>query len=370
VFRTVAVVLAVTAAVAAPAHGAGPAGWDHAGFDAEDSYYNPGESAINATTIGHLTRRWSVPLRRRAETCPRASAPLVAAGRVVATDELGISAYQVATGALAWRYNWPDPGDAGTPTLAVAGGVLIAANSDCNSASDPDGTLTAIDLATGKLRWRQETGIPIATSVVDKNTVVVSGESSSDELAAIAYQTADGRQAWRKAGFQASSVSASGRILLTTDKSTTAVTITTGVALWKKPRHWRAESATPAADRFLVTDGTALTAVNAATGGVAWTAPGKASDLLATDGRRVYRAAGDTIEAVAATNGRPLWSRRLPAQPTQPVRAGGLLFTGGAALLPTSGAMAAPGTPFIGKQIVTGGRLYTVNGTTLSSYAP
>jgi outer membrane protein assembly factor BamB len=369
-FRTLALSLTVTAAVAAPAHAAGPAGWDHPGFDTEDSFYNPVESAINAGTIAHLNRRWSVPLRRHDGACGGGSAPLVAAGRLFATDQLGISAYQARTGAVLWRYTWPDPDDSSTPSVAVAGGVLIAADEDCHSASDPDGVLTALDVTTGRVRWQHKTEYPIYSFVVDKNLAVVSGESESDELATDAYRAADGRLAWHKAGYSGSSVSADGRMLLTGDTSTSAVAVTTGAVLWTKPRVWRAESATPAADRFLVTDGTALTAVTAATGAVAWTAPGKAADLIATDGRRVYRAADHTIEAVSAVNGRPLWSRQLPAPTTQPVRAGSLLYTAGAVLNAASGALAAPGTPFAGKQVVTGGRLFTVNGTTLSSYAP
>jgi outer membrane protein assembly factor BamB len=372
-FRTVALALTATAAIAAPAPSAGaagPAGWDHPGFDAEDSFYNPVESAINADTVSHLTRRWSVALRRHSPSCSRASAPLIADGRVFTTDELGISAYRALTGTPLWHYDWPDPEDSDTPTLAVAGGVLVAANNDCNSASDPDGTLTALDVVSGRPRWTRETGFPIASVVVDKNMIVVSGESPSDELSTDAYRVADGRVAWRKPGFTGSSVSADGRLLLTRGRATAAVSVTTGATLWTKPRLWRAESATPASDRFLVTDGTALTAVTAATGSVAWTAPAKAAALIATDGRRVYLAAERTIEALSAVNGRPLWSRQLSPTPTQPVRAGGLLYTAGAVLAAATGAMAAPGTPFAGKQVVTGGRLYTVNGTTLSSYAP
>ncbi|WP_203782875.1 outer membrane protein assembly factor BamB family protein, partial [Paractinoplanes rishiriensis] len=344
-------------------------GWEHPGYDAEDSFYNPGESAINTASMPHLTRRWSVQLRQH-ESCPGPSAPLVATGRVIATDDLGISAYQALTGKLAWRYNWPDPLDSDTPYLGVAGNVVIAANSDCNSASDPDGTLTALDLATGRPRWTKEVDIPIYSALVDKNLLVISGESMSDELGTFAYRVSDGQEVWRKMGYLASSVSANGRMLLNKGNSTTAVAVADGAALWTKSRKWLSQSATPAADRFLVTEGMALLAVNAATGAIAWTAPGKAADLLATDGRRVYRASGRTIEAVSAANGRLLWSRQQPTEPNQPVRAGGLLFTGGAVLNPVTGAMVAAGTPFAGKQVIAGGRLFTVNGSTLSSHAP
>ncbi len=368
--RTLAMSLILTTAVAAPAHAAGPAGWDHPGYDAEDSYYNPGESTINVGTIAHLTRRWSAPIRQHEGACGGTSSPLLIGDRLVTTDELGISAYEARTGVVAWRYDWSDPDDSSTPAMAVSGGVLIAANGDCHSMSDPNGTLTALDVATGRVRWKHDLDTPIYSAVVDKNVAVVSGESPSDELITLAYRTSDGHLMWSKPGYTGSSVAANGRILLTKSTTTAAVEVTTGAVLWTKPRLWRAESATPASDRFLVTDGTALTAVNAATGAVAWTAPGKAADLMATDGRRVYRSADHTIEALSAATGGPLWSRQLPATSSQPIRAGGLLYTSGAVLNAASGVVAYPGTPFAGKQIITGGRLYTVNGSTLSSYAP
>ena len=53
-------------------------------YDAEDSYYNPGESAVTVTTVDTLTRRWSVPLRQADPACGRPTAPLVADSRVVA----------------------------------------------------------------------------------------------------------------------------------------------------------------------------------------------------------------------------------------------------------------------------------------------
>lgn len=46
--RTLTVILGLVVATAAPAQAAGPSGWDHPGYDAEDSYYNPG--ILNAAT--------------------------------------------------------------------------------------------------------------------------------------------------------------------------------------------------------------------------------------------------------------------------------------------------------------------------------
>ena len=370
--RTLSTVLALVlaSALAAPARAAGPAGWDHPGYDAEDSYYNPGESVINASTVGALTRRWSVALRASDGSCSGPSAPVVAAGRLFATDDLGISAYQAASGALLWRFAWDDPDDSSTPRLAVAGNDLIAANGDCHSNSDPDGTITALNVATGTVRWHVRTDIPIFTAAVDKGVAVVSGESPSDEQATIAFRTTDGHQLWTKTDYSSSGVSANGTLLLTSSSATVAVAITTGKTRWTKPQIWYAQSATPASDHFLVNAGTALASIDASTGALQWTAPGKAGALIATDGRHVYRASSKNVEALDARTGRGLWSRALPAEAGQPVRAGGLLYTGGPILNAATGAVAAPGTAFTGQQIVTGGHLYAVTGRKLSTFAP
>jgi outer membrane protein assembly factor BamB len=346
------------------------AAWDHPGYDAEDSFYNPTESTINATTVAHLTRRWSVPLRQRDGACTGPSAPLVAAGRVFTTDRLGISAYQATDGRLLWRFSWPDPDDATTPTMAVSGAVLIAANSDCQSQSDPDGTVIALDVATGRTRWQAEVEAPVDSFVLDKGIAVVSGESPSDHQATLAYRATDGHLMWSKTGYAAASLSAAGRVLLTAGTTTTAVTITTGKTLWTKPNRWYAESASPLGDRFYVTDGTFLTSVNTATGAVAWTVPGKARPLLATDGRRIYRAAGNAIEALNATTGRRQWAHQLTRPVGQPLRAGGLLYTGGPVFVAATGTLATTGPAYAGNQVITGGRLYTVTDQTLSSFAP
>ncbi|MEU4244886.1 PQQ-binding-like beta-propeller repeat protein [Actinoplanes sp. NPDC026619] len=371
--RTQAVVLSVALAVVAPAvpaAAAGPAGWDHPGFDAEDSYYNPGENAVNATTIAKLSQRWSVALRKHEGSCGGFGAPVIAGGRVVTTDQLGISAFQALTGAPAWHFNWVDPGDSDTAVLAASGNTMIATNGDCNSNSDPDGTLVALDLATGKRRWWVDSDMPIYTVVVDKGMIVVSGESPSDAQAVVAYRVSDGKQAWKRVDYEGSSVCADGRVLVNKGTTTSALSITTGALLWTKPGYWQAKAATPAADRFLVTNGAAMSAINAANGAVMWTAPNKASDLLATDGRRIYRVDDHTVEALDVNSGRSLWSRGLPSEGGQPVRAGGLLYTGGPVLSPTSGAIVAQAKVLTGRPVITGGRLYTVNDGMLSNLAP
>jgi len=201
--------------------------------------------------------------------------------------------------------------------------------------------------------------------------VLTSGSSPSDELATYAYRVADGKLAWKKPLHDASSVSADGRVLLVKDRTTSAAQITTGRVLWTKPAIWHAESATPAADRFLVTNGAALSAVNATTGAVTWTVEGKQSTLVATDGRRAYVASGRAVEALDMRSGRRFWSRRLGEEALQPVRAGGLVYTGGPVLNAANGAIISPATALAdAKVVVAGGRVLTVKNYTLATFTP
>lgn len=99
---------------------------------------------------------------------------------------------------------------------------------------DPDGDVTALDVATGKVVWHHATDIPIVTLAVDKGVAAISGESPSDELTTIAFRTTDGKVLWRKPMFSSSGVSADGRLLTTHGNATSAVAITTGAVLWTR----------------------------------------------------------------------------------------------------------------------------------------
>ncbi|MEV6306038.1 PQQ-binding-like beta-propeller repeat protein [Actinoplanes sp. NPDC051861] len=375
--RTPAVVLSIAlaaAAAATPAAAAPASLWDHPGYDAEDSYYNPAESVINAGSIAKLGKKWSVNLRKSDASCSGPSAPVLAGGRLFATDHLGISSYAAADGKLGWRFDWADIMDNEVPRLAVSDGLLIAANGDCNSQSDPDGQLTAIDVVTGKQRWQLPLDMPIYSAVVDKGVVVVTGWSQSDEEAVVAYRARDGRQLWRKVNHSTTGVSANGVLLIhKTDGygepagDTAAVDIGTGATRWTRKGGWTAQAASPRADRFYVTSqDRSLVAIDAATGKAVWTAAGKESALVAADGTRVYRTEGRGVEALDARTGKRAWITQLGVEATQPVRAGGLLYAGGAVLNASDGTVAGP--VFGGRVVVTGGLLYQVLGNLLVTY--
>jgi outer membrane protein assembly factor BamB len=344
--------------------------WDHPGYDAEDSYYNPHESAINADSITHLTRTWSVRLRQQDPTCSTPANPLSEAGRLFIPDAMGISAYRATDGHLLWHFTWEAPDDALTPFMALSGNTLLAANGDCHSNSDPNGRLTALNATTGKKAWQVDTDIPVATLAVDKGTAVISGSSPSDELTTLAFRATDGTAVWKKPLYASSGVSANGRLLLTHNSTTAAADITTGTIRWTRPGSWTAQAATPAGDHFVTTAGPTLALLTASDGTLTWQAPTKASTLVATDGRRVYRAADHLAEALDIRTGHTVWSRPLPTEAGQPLRAGGLLYTGGPILNAATGTVATPATTYPGHQLPSGGHLYTTTDTTLSSFAP
>lgn len=373
-----ALLMAVILAVPAPV-----TDWSQAGVGAGDSYYNAHESLINASTINAVRRRWTVALPEAGERCARAAEPVVAGGRVFVPTETGIVAYQAGTGRPSWRFNWPFPEDESTPHLAVAGDLLIVANHGCQSMSDPNGTIRALAVGSGRLAWTAAMQAPVESLVVDRGMVVVSGESLSDSPSVVGLLASNGTQRWQLADHSSTGVSAAGRVLVNRVGAvgTSALSVTSGRVIWTKRIAWAGQAATPSGDRFYATAaGNALVCINAATGAVSWSAARKGSTLLAADGRRVYRALGKSVEALDARTGARRWTTAVGGNAGQPVRAGGLLYTtvdGGkplGILSAATGARASAGTQVGsvagGNVIVTGGRIYAIKGNTLSGYAP
>lgn len=377
--RTTAVFLSLALAGAAaptPATATVAPLWDHPGYDAEDSHHNPRETVINSGKIRQVVKKWQVKLRTSDKSCSGFSGPLLTAGRIHVSDQLGLSAYAADTGKILWRYDWADPSDSETPRLALSDGLVIAAGGDCNSQSDPDGHLLALDARTGLPRWKQRLGSPVNSVVVDKSVIVVSGGSASDTDVVAAYAVRDGRALWSRDNALTSEVSADGTILVrSTDGYGTATGTSSGVAVtdgrnrWTRRAGWTAQAADPSSGRFYPVDKTgALSAVRVADGSTAWTAAPSTAHLIAVDGNRIYRVAGKTVEALNVSNGKKAWSAQQAVEGSQPVSAGGLLYTGGPVLNPADGKPSGPA--YTGRVIVTGGRIHQLDQGVLTTYAP
>jgi outer membrane protein assembly factor BamB len=265
--------------------------------------------------------------------------------------------------------------------MAIEAGRLFVTDSSCYSQSNYSGTITALDLETGTVAWQAEQSGTVDKLVVDGGVVVTHGYCGvcdEDQDQVVAYRAAGGAKLWSRNRVDlAGEVSAGRRVLLaSTDRAfgTQAVALLDGSVVWRSGLAWRALSASPAGDRFLAAGGTGFSAVTARTGKVAWSVRSKVRSL-STDGRRVY-AAGSALGAYDAARGRKLWSRAL-REPGKPIRAGGLLYvtTAGPALAilaPTTGRTVAPGGAYRAATdhvVVTGGRLFTTDGTAVRAYA-
>ncbi|WP_412742370.1 PQQ-binding-like beta-propeller repeat protein [Krasilnikovia sp. MM14-A1004] len=363
--------------------------WAQDGFDPANTSYNPKESAINASTIGKVTRRWRITVPAFPEDCPPAVAPVVAGSRLFLVDNEGVAAFRISDGRLLWRWHRPITEDLGYARLAVVGSTLVVGISHCGSVSDPTGSLRAFDVRTGTVRWSKS--LPIGTMVADRGLIVVSDTSATEHPDGIVlvYRATDGVLVWSRVGVSnRSNVSAKGRLLLSSSAGgTVCVSTSTGAELWHRAQPYEGVlTASPTGDRFFVVDfDNVLRAVNANTGATVWSRPGVeiyfGNDTVATDGRRLFIAIGLTLTALRADTGAVSWAKTLPGEVRQPIRAGGLVYTvvngdtgsSLAILNAATGASAVSGSPFRGAvdhPVIVNGRLYLRQSAALSLYRP
>ncbi|WP_158277839.1 PQQ-binding-like beta-propeller repeat protein [Pseudosporangium ferrugineum] len=376
-----AVLTVLNVAVAVPARAAADPGWTHPGYGSGRTFYNPHETVINGGSISGVRLRWATELPTIEEdSCTGPSAPLVAGGRVFVTDETGIGAYRLTTGAPLWHYDFDLPDNERTPHLAVSGKLLIAGNTECQSQSDPHGGIVALDVATGRKKWSAGGNGPVASLVVDKGIVAVAGWSESSPAAVRGYRVSDGKLRWTVRDYWSAGVSAGGRLLVegTRDQGIAALAIATGKRLWSKPYLYTAVAANPDGSTFLVADDDGgLVCLKSANGAKVWGANGTGG-AVATDGKRVYRGFSNSMQALDDRTGKLQWSHRFGSGAYQPVRAGGLLYTEvegqGLRILSAATGVPAIGSPFGATPddtvVVAGGRLLMVRGDTIEAYAP
>ncbi|GIE82844.1 hypothetical protein Aph02nite_87940 [Actinoplanes philippinensis] len=342
--------------------------WDHPGYDAEDTSFNPHETVITPATVGRLVKKWSVELRSE-DSCSSLGDPIVADGRVFIADQLGISAYATGDGAKLWSHDWEGSSNH-PPSMAVADGVLIAGYTDCESMSDPNSGLVGLDVRTGAELWNGVTAPVIGTMIVDKGVVVTAGRDIYDDTATVAVRLSDGKEAWRADGRLISGASADGVVTGTAESGTVAFDIATGATRWTVNRYLHTGTASPAGDVFYgpSDDGKHLEAVSAADGRVLWTAPDN-DGVVATDGTRVYCSQDNGIVALDSRTGRQVWRSDLPAHGVLAATvAGGVVYAARVALDATTGRVLA-GTPQLSyRVVVTGGVLYQEENGSLTAY--
>jgi outer membrane protein assembly factor BamB len=266
-------------------------------------------------------------------------------------------------------------------TLAVVDGLVIATETSCHSQSDYEGTITALDLRTGRPVWRSRQSGTVDKLVAGSGVLVTHGfcyVCDEDRNQVVAYRVSDGVKLWtRNSADLAGEVVASARVLLSSTNGafgTQAVSLRGGAVGWRSGRVWSALSSTPAGDRFLAGGGAGFSAIDSRSGRVVWSVRSTV-ESLSCDGRRVF-AAGPGLAAYGVSDGRGLWRRAL-AEPGRPVRAGGLLYATGsralAILSPATGESVVPGRRYgaaVDHVVVAGGRLFTTDTTSIRAFAP
>ncbi len=366
----------VTPAEAATA----PSQWAQPGYGPGHNYYNPQESVVNASTIKKAKLRWSFFRQDGSPGCNAApQAPLVVDGRVFSLDGDGVVALDAKTGKRLWEnlsFSFI------SADLIVVGDLLMVTDTDCDSNSDYDGYVTALDVRTGVARWRSTGGWMVDTIVADAGMVVTSGYcgicDTDWKYGVIGIRASDGAQMWSYTSMVlAGPVSAGGRVFLraTDEQADFVASIKTGTPLYYPGSDWLPAAATPAGDRFYATSSAGLSALDAKNGKVVWTVKKENGDLAA-DSNRVYVASAGRVNTYNPKSGKLLWTRAL-ADPERLVRAGGLLYVTSSSgtlsiLSPTNGKTVASGGTFGPSYIlvVAGGRIYTGHGDAVRTFAP
>ncbi len=353
--------------------------WAQSAAHATGDHFNPGEHRLTPTTAARLKHAWTVPAP--AAVCDPAATPLIGGGRLVTAAAFRISAYDEATGKLAWQT--PVARKSTITLAAIAGSRLIAQYRDCHSGK---ATITALDLGTGKTIYTEPTSGMMYQFVVDQG-VLLGGfwDTTAEKYALRAYRISDGAPLWYRVGsFSGDDVAADGRVLVEdADGPDAAVDITTGRKLWSLAADcFSALGASPDGSRLYLRcrDDDRIRLVDAATGATVTTLPDLGwHTFFATDGTRIYLNGGSGLVAADATDGHQIWRRPFPdGTPYELALAGSVLYALRGDGRPMQAFDARTGkllaldrrTAAITMQpMVTGGRLYGVTKTGVAAYA-
>jgi polyvinyl alcohol dehydrogenase (cytochrome) len=136
-------VVAARAAVPPPCTGAMPAGdWSHYGSPAPGANRQDAEHTINPTNVASLQEVWTASSGYQSE-------PIVSGGCVFITNNGGVEAHDLGTGALVWRSTAVDA--TGSFAVAVANGRVHV-----NLPNGGQPKAAALDVSDGHLLWTSE----------------------------------------------------------------------------------------------------------------------------------------------------------------------------------------------------------------------
>ncbi len=158
------------------------------GFNTQHTRFNPNESTLSTSTVGHLRLAW-----KEFTSSPIRSSPLVSNGMVyISSTDNNVYAFNTSTGAKAWQMptgSYREPGSFIFSSPTILDGVLYIGSNDHH--------VYAFDAVTGKQLWvTAATGGPVYSSPVVVNGVLYIG-STDDNV--YAYNISNGSLRWKVA---------------------------------------------------------------------------------------------------------------------------------------------------------------------------
>ncbi|HEY6640877.1 PQQ-binding-like beta-propeller repeat protein [Povalibacter sp.] len=160
--------------------------WTSGGYDAQNTRYNHSERTLGVGNVGRLVAKWRLPTEGDVSANPAVDATTVYvpdfAGNLFAVDR--------ESGKVRWKVNVGDltgiPGNHARATPAITGNLLIVGD-QAGKVMSPDGWVLGVNKVTGKLVWKTRVpggGFPIITqaAVVYGNLAYVGVASYEEAL--------------------------------------------------------------------------------------------------------------------------------------------------------------------------------------------
>ncbi|GAA0916696.1 PQQ-binding-like beta-propeller repeat protein [Nonomuraea longicatena] len=211
---------------------------------------------------------------------------------------------------------------------------LVVAGGHAYTSSD-DGTLYALDAATGALRWSVPTGSSVTSGPISSGDTVYFALGSG----LLALDAASGRTRWhRKITGATELVIDRGTLYADSDRyAVYALDPATGRTRWRDPADGvvRRILPHPAGDLVYAAGDDGVVALDARTGTRRWRVPVArfaSVSSAATTSDTVYAATDDQIQAIDRLTGRVSWRRSEPVQVGIQVADGAVYVAGGSAL--------------------------------------
>ena len=332
-----ALLLGATLLVSAGSAATGSPAWPQFHYNAAHTGFNAAERTITRRNVPRLRQAWAATAGASIEGSVAVGDGLAFVG----SDDNVLHAYR-ADGSEAWSQALENH-SAFVASPAATGNTVFAYSSSA--------VVTALDAATGELRWNAS--VSGVLGAFPGSPTLAGGLLYVVPYELVALDAATGETRWTRPSvgcFICSPAVAKGILYVgagpASGRRLLALDARSGAARWSfRPQagtdfSWSASPAVAGSRVFqaaFVGRGTkkySLYAFTASTGKRVWKAPVGSSELLTSSSPAVangvvyYVSPGNRIYALRASNGKRLWSRTIATSASSPVVAGGVVYFG------------------------------------------